>query len=194
MTALIAGLGNPGADYEATRHNVGFMVADELARRVGASFKVERKARALVATGRIGGIPQGVPAAIVKPMSFMNLSGGPVSSLAKFYSVPAEQVIVIHDELDIPFGSVKLKRGGGSAGHNGLKDITKALATPDYIRVRVGIGRPPGRQDAASFVLKSFSAVERKELDMLIVDAADAVEAVLLEGLTAAQQRLHSPS
>lgn len=193
MTALIAGLGNPGEEYAATRHNIGFMVADELARRMGASFKLERKARAMLATGRVGGIP-GIPTAVAKPMSYMNLSGGPVSSLAKFYSVKPADVIVVHDELDLPFGTVKLKLGGGSAGHNGLKDITKALGTPDYVRVRVGIGRPPGRQDAASFVLKPFSAAERKELDLLIVDAADAAEAVLLEGLTSAQQRLHSPN
>lgn len=193
MTALIVGLGNPGEEYAATRHNIGFMVADELARRMGASFKLERKARAMLATGRVGGIP-GIPTAVAKPMSYMNLSGGPVSSLAKFYSVKPADVIVVHDELDLPFGTVKLKLGGGSAGHNGLKDITKALGTPDYVRVRVGIGRPPGRQDAASFVLKPFSAAERKELDLLIVDAADAAEAVLLEGLTSAQQRLHSPN
>ena len=117
-----------------------------------------------------------------------------MSSLAKYQSVAAEDVIVIHDELDIPFGTVRLKRGGGSAGHNGLKDITKALGTPDYVRVRVGIGRPPGRMDAATFVLKPFSAAERKELDLLIVDAADAAEAVLELGLEAAQQRWHSPS
>ena len=195
MTALVVGLGNPGEEYAATRHNIGFVVADELARRGGAKFSVDKRARALVASTRIGGAgPRGTAAAVAKPMSFMNLSGGPVSALAKYYGVDPELVVVVHDELDLPFGTVRLKRGGGSAGHNGLKDITKALGTPDYVRVRVGIGRPPGSQDAATYVLKPFSAAERKELDMLIVEAADAVEAVLDEGLAAAQQRLHSPS
>lgn len=195
MTALVAGLGNPGPEYAETRHNIGFMVVEELARRASASFSVDRRSRALVATGRIGGFgPQGVPTALAKPMQFMNLSGGPVSALAKYYDVAAPDVIVIHDELDLDYGTLKLKRGGGSAGHNGLKDITKALGTPDYVRVRVGIGRPPGRQDAATYVLRPFSATERKDLDILIVEAADAVESVLLEGFTEAQQRLHSPS
>ena len=119
---------------------------------------------------------------LAKPMSYMNLSGGPVSSLAKYYGVPPAEVIVVHDELDLPLATVKLKRGGGSAGHNGLKDLTKALGGPDYIRVRVGIGRPPGSQDAASFVLKPFSAAERKEIDIVIAEAADAVEPMLLAG------------
>ncbi len=194
MTALIVGLGNPGEEYTATRHNVGFMVVEELARRAAAKFSVDRRARALVASVRLGGVgPQSVAAALAKPMSFMNLSGGPTSALAKYFAVPPGDVIVVHDELDLPYGTIRLKRGGGSAGHNGLKDITKALGTPDYVRVRVGIGRPPGGRDAVAHVLKPFSAAERKDLDLVIVEAADAVEAVVLEGLTAAQQRLHSP-
>lgn len=190
MSRIVVGLGNPGEEYAGTRHNVGQMVADELARRGGAALKPQSKTRTRNATVRIAG--EGVVVAV--PMSYMNLSGGPVSSLAKYQSVAAEDVVVIHDELDLPFGTVRLKRGGGSAGHNGLKDITKALGTPDYVRVRVGIGRPPGSMDAATFVLKPFSAAERKELDLLIVDAADAAEAVLELGLEAAQQRWHSPS
>lgn len=194
MTALIVGLGNPGEEYTATRHNIGFMVVEELARRAAAKFSVDRRARALVASVRLGGVgPQSVAAALAKPMSFMNLSGGPTSALAKYFAVPPGEVIVVHDELDLPYGTIRLKRGGGSAGHNGLKDITKALGTPDYVRVRVGIGRPPGGRDAVAHVLKPFSAAERKDLDLVIVEAADAVEAVVLEGLTAAQQRLHSP-
>lgn len=194
MTALIVGLGNPGEEYTATRHNVGFMVVEELARRAAAKFSVDRRARALVASVRLGGVgPQSVAAALAKPMSFMNLSGGPTSALAKYFAVPPGDVIVVHDELDLPYGTIRLKRGGGSAGHNGLKDITKALGTPDYVRVRVGIGRPPGGRDAVAHVLKPFSAAERKDLDLVIVEAADAVEAVVLEGLAAAQQRLHSP-
>ena len=195
MTALVVGLGNPGEEYAATRHNVGFLVVEELARRAGAKFSVDKRARALVASARIGGPgPQGVAAALAKPMSFMNLSGGPVSALSKYFAVVAEHVMVVHDELDLPYGTVRLKQGGGSAGHNGLKDITKALGTPEYVRVRVGIGRPPGSQDAATYVLKPFTTTERKELDLIVVEAADAVEALVLEGLAAAQQRLHSPS
>jgi len=190
VSRIVVGLGNPGQEYAGTRHNVGQMVADELARRGGAALKPQAKTRTRNAAVRIAGA--GVVVAV--PMSYMNVSGGPVSSLAKYQSVAPEDVVVIHDELDIPFGTVRIKRGGGSAGHNGLKDITKALGTPDYIRVRVGIGRPPGRMDAATFVLKPFSASERKELDLLIVDAADAVESVLEVGLEAAQQKWHSPS
>lgn len=190
MSAVVVGLGNPGQEYAGTRHNIGQMVVDELARRSGVALSSNRKTHTRAATARLAG--QAVVLAV--PMSYMNLSGGPVSSLAKYQSVEPTSVIVVHDELDIPFGTVKLKRGGGSAGHNGLKDITKALGTPDYIRVRVGIGRPPGRMDAATFVLKPFSAAERKELDMLIVDGADAVEAVLELGLEAAQQKWHSPA
>ncbi len=190
VSSIVVGLGNPGEEYAATRHNVGAMVAEELARRGSAALKPHSKTRTRAASVRIAG----EPVIVAVPMSYMNLSGGPVSSLAKYQSVAPGDVIVIHDELDIPFGTVKLKRGGGSAGHNGLKDITKALGTPDYVRVRVGIGRPPGRMDAASFVLKPFSSTERKELDLLIVDAADAVEAVLESGLEAAQQKWHSPS
>ena len=188
MTTIVVGLGNPGEEYAATRHNVGQMVAAELARRAGATLSVNKKTRNRVATARISG----QPVILAMPMSYMNLSGGPVSSLAAYHSVAPDQVLVIHDELDVPFGTVRLKLGGGSAGHNGLKDITKALGTPDYVRVRVGIGRPPGRMDAAAFVLKPFSSVERKELDLLISDAADAVEAVLEVGLATAQQRLHT--
>ena len=190
VSHIVIGLGNPGQEYAGTRHNVGQMVAEELARRGGVALKSHSKTRTRAASVRIGG----ESVAVAVPMSYMNVSGGPVSSLAKYQSVEPTAVIVIHDELDIPFGTVRLKRGGGSAGHNGLKDITKALGTPDYVRVRVGIGRPPGRMDAATFVLKPFSAAERKELDMLIVDAADAVETVLELGLEAAQQRWHSPA
>ncbi len=194
MTALVIGLGNPGEEYAATRHNAGFMVADELARRAGAKFSLDKKSRAMVTSLRMGGTgPHSIGLIVAKPLTYMNLSGGPTSALAKYYSVPATEIIVVHDELDLPFGTVKLKRGGGSAGHNGLKDLTKALGTPDYVRVRVGIGRPSGGQDAAAYVLKQFSSTERKELDLLISDGADAVEIILSEGLTAAQQRLHSP-
>ncbi|WP_297082499.1 aminoacyl-tRNA hydrolase [uncultured Demequina sp.] len=190
MTALVIGLGNPGDDYAATRHNVGQMVLEELATRGGGALSIHKKTRTRAATVRLAA----QPVVLGAPMSFMNVSGGPVSSLAKYHSVDPAAVIVIHDELDIPFGDVRLKRGGGSGGHNGLKDVTKALGTPDYVRVRVGIGRPPGRMEPAAFVLKPFGSTERAELPFLIDTAADAVEAVLADGLESAQQRFHTRS
>ncbi|MFF1384803.1 aminoacyl-tRNA hydrolase [Arthrobacter sp. NPDC058288] len=188
-TWLIVGLGNPGTEYSNNRHNVGQMVLDELARRVGGSFK-SHKARAQVLEGRLGiGGPRVV---LAKPMSYMNVSGGPVSALSKFYDIDPEHVVAVHDEIDIPFNTVKLKIGGGEGGHNGLRDISKALATKDYLRVRVGVGRPPGRMDTADFVLKDFATAEKKELPFLLDDAADAVETVVKDGLAAAQQKYHT--
>lgn len=189
-TWLVVGLGNPGAQYAGNRHNVGQMVLDELASRLGATFK-SHKTPSRVAEGFLR--PGGPKLVLAKPNSYMNTSGGPVSALAKFYDVPAERLIVVHDELDIPFDAVRLKQGGGHGGHNGLRDISKALG-PDFLRVRVGIGRPPGRQDAADFVLKDFSGTERQALPNLLSDAADAVEAIAEQGLVAAQQRFHAPS
>ncbi|UOQ88525.1 aminoacyl-tRNA hydrolase [Agromyces endophyticus] len=189
-TWLVVGLGNPGAQYAGNRHNVGQMVADELASRLSATFK-SHKTPSRVAEGFVR--PGGPKLVVAKPNSYMNTSGGPVSALVKFYGVPPERIIVVHDELDLPFDTVKLKQGGGHGGHNGLRDIAKSQG-PDFIRVRVGIGRPPGRQDPADFVLKDFSGTERQSLPNLISDAADAVEAVADDGLLAAQQRFHSPS
>ncbi|HEY1105831.1 MAG TPA: aminoacyl-tRNA hydrolase, partial [Agromyces sp.] len=156
----------------------------------GATFK-SHKTPSRVAEGFVR--PGGPKLVVAKPNSYMNTSGGPVSALVKFYGVPPERIIVVHDELDLPFDTVKLKQGGGHGGHNGLRDIAKSQG-PDFIRVRVGIGRPPGRQDPADFVLKDFSGTERQSLPNLISDAADAVEAVADDGLLAAQQRFHSPS
>jgi len=193
VTVLIVGLGNPGPEYAETRHNVGQMVVDELARRHRGSLSRNKKTNAVEATVRLGGAgPSGVSAALAKPLSYMNLSGGPVSSLVKYYSVEPDAIVVIHDELDVPFGAIRLKKGGGSAGHNGLKDISKALGTPDYVRVRVGVGRPPGSQAAADYVLKGFTGTERKELDLVIALAADAVEDFVAKGLAEAQQRFHT--
>lgn len=187
-TWLIVGLGNPGAQYQGNRHNVGQMVLDELAGRVGAGFK-SHKARAQVVEGRLGiGGPRVV---LAKPMTYMNVSGGPVSALANFYGISPDHVVAVHDEIDIPFNTVKLKIGGGEGGHNGLRDISKALATKDYLRVRVGVGRPPGRMDTADYVLRDFGTAEIKELPFLLDEAADAVELLLREGLTAAQQKFH---
>jgi peptidyl-tRNA hydrolase, PTH1 family len=187
-TWLIVGLGNPGSEYSRNRHNVGQMVLDELAARIGGNFKAH-KSRAQVLDGRLGiGGPRLV---LAKPATYMNVSGGPVSALARFYDVDPSRVVAVHDEIDIPFNTVKLKIGGGEGGHNGLRDISKALSTKDYLRVRVGVGRPPGRMDAADYVLRDFAPAEKKELPFLLDDAADAVELLVREGLTAAQQRFH---
>ena len=178
---LVVGLGNPGKEYAANRHNVGFMVADLLASRMGAKFGRSKRSHADVAEGRLGfGGPKLI---LAKPLTYMNLSGAPVSQLAQFFKVPLENVIAVHDELDVPFGQVRVKRGGGEGGHNGLRSMSKSLATKEYARVRFGIGRPPGRQDPADYVLSDFGAAERKELDFLVDRAADVVEAVIAEGV-----------
>jgi PTH1 family peptidyl-tRNA hydrolase len=186
---LVVGLGNPGPGYAGNRHNVGNMVVGELARRISSSFKTSRS-NALVAEGRLGDIRF----VLAKPLSFMNLSGGPTASLLKYYKLDVSRLIVVHDELDLPFDTVRLKIGGGSAGNNGIKDVTAALGTPEFIRVRVGIGRPPGRMDAAAYVLQNFSGTERDTLPNLISDASDAVELIAAEGLTAAQLKFHTAS
>ncbi|MGX1883210.1 aminoacyl-tRNA hydrolase [Streptomyces sp. NPDC055287] len=188
---LIVGLGNPGPDYAANRHNVGFMVADLLAERMRAKFKAH-KARAQVVEGRMG--PPG-PAnrrvVLAKPQSYMNLSGGPVTALRDFYKVPTANIVAVHDELDIDYGTLRVKLGGGDNGHNGLKSMTKSMG-PDYHRVRFGIGRPPGRMQVADFVLKDFSSAERKELGYFVDRAADAVECLVTEGLERAQTTYNS--
>jgi peptidyl-tRNA hydrolase, PTH1 family len=183
---VIAGLGNPGPEYAGHRHNAGYMVADLLAARMGARFKRDRSGAA-AASGRLAG----VPVTIGKPQSYMNRSGGPVAALRRFYQAPADRVLVIHDELDLPFGTIRLKLGGGDNGHNGLRSVTAALATRDYYRARLGIGRPPGRTDPAAFVLRDFSITEHKQLPELIERCADAVEALLQRGLAAAQNEFH---
>ncbi len=189
---LVVGLGNPGPGYAMNRHNVGFMVADLLAGRIGGSFKRAAKAQAQVLEGRLGPMgPGSRRVVLVKPMSYMNLSGGPVTALRDFYKVPTAHVVAVHDELDIDFGTLRLKLGGGDNGHNGLKSMTKAMGS-DYHRVRFGIGRPPGRMQVADFVLKDFSSVERKELDYLVDRAADAVECLVTEGLERAQSAYNS--
>jgi PTH1 family peptidyl-tRNA hydrolase len=184
---LVVGLGNPGPKYVANRHNIGFLVADELADRIGGRFK-SHKAGADVLEGRLAGRR----VALAKPRSYMNLSGGPVAGTARFYKVVAENVVVLHDELDLDFGDVRLKLGGGENGHNGLRSITKSLGTRDYLRVRFGIGRPPGRMDPADYVLRDFSATERKDLALDIDRCADATEALVAKGLEAAQNLFHA--
>lgn len=189
-TWLIVGLGNPGPRYESTRHNVGQLVADELAARRSESFRAHKAGARVIETWLR---PGGDKLVIAKLNSFMNVSGAPVAALARFYSVPAERIIVVHDELDIPFDTVKLKIGGGHGGHNGVRDIALAIGTADFPRVRVGIGRPVGRQDPADWVLSPFSKIERETLGILVSDAADAVELLVSDGLVAAQQKHHAP-
>lgn len=183
---LVVGLGNPGAEYAGNRHNVGAMVVDLLAGRVGAKFKAH-KSRNLVVEGRLSG--QRV--VLAKPTSYMNVSGGPVTALRDFYKAPADRIVVVHDELDIDYATLRLKLGGGDNGHNGLKSVTKSLG-PDYYRIRAGVGRPPGRMEVADFVLKDFSSTERKELDWFVDRAADAVESLISDGLERAQSTYNS--
>jgi PTH1 family peptidyl-tRNA hydrolase len=186
---LVVGLGNPGREYAANRHNVGFMVADLLASRVGGKFGRHKRAVAEVAEGRLGfGGPKLI---LVKPLTFMNLSGAPVVALAQFFKVPVDNVVAVHDELDLPYGQVRVKRGGGEGGHNGLRSMSKSLGSKEYARVRFGIGRPPGRQDPADYVLSDFSGAERKELAFLVDRTADVAEAVVLEGVEWAQNKYH---
>ncbi len=186
---LVVGLGNPGSSYAGNRHNVGAMVLDELAARAGVKLSPGKgkRARTLIGEGRLAGRR----VVLARPTSYMNESGGPVRGLLDYHSIPPTDLVVLHDELDIPFASVRLKRGGGEGGHNGLRSITRSTGTKDYLRVRVGIGRPPGRQDPADFVLKDFSATERKELELLVAEAADATEELLAQGLEAAQNVVH---
>lgn len=188
-TSLVVGLGNPGPQYAATRHNVGFMVVDLLAQRSGASFKRHRT-NAEIAETHLGA-PPAPRAVLAKPLSFMNASGGPTAGLATYFGVEPGQIIVVHDELDLPLGTVRLKMGGGDNGHNGLKSITKSLSTKDYLRVRIGIGRPPGRQDPADYVLKPFASAERAEIGVVLEETADAVEVLVREGLERAQNQVH---
>jgi peptidyl-tRNA hydrolase, PTH1 family len=189
---LVVGLGNPGPEYARNRHNVGFMIADLLAARLGARFSRHRKAVAEVAEARLGVGLDAPRVVLAKPMTYMNLSGGPVAGLAQFYKVPVERILAVHDELDIPYGQLRLKVGGGESGHNGLRSMSRSLGSKEYLRARFGIGRPPGRQDPADYVLSDFSAAERKDLEFFVDRAADAVEAVLARGLEWAQNAYHA--
>ena len=185
---LLVGLGNPGPSYAGNRHNAGFLALDLLADRMGSRFKAHR-GRADVVEGRLAGRR----VVLTKPKAYMNESGGPVASLRGFFKIPVERIIVVHDELDLPFGGLRLKRGGGDGGHNGLKSLSTSLGSKDYLRVRFGIGRPPGRQDPADYVLKDFSTIERRELPFLIDRTADAAEALLVQSLEQAQNAFHAP-
>jgi PTH1 family peptidyl-tRNA hydrolase len=185
---LVVGLGNPGPRYATTRHNLGFLVADILSDRIGSGFKVHKKSGAQVALGRLGGRS----IVLAKPRVYMNESGRQVGPLAKFYSVPPADVIIVHDELDVEFGRIRLKFGGGVAGHNGLRSVASALGTNDFQRVRVGIGRPPGRKSGATFVLENFTVAERPEVATICEQAADATELLVAQGLEPAQNTVHA--
>ncbi|MFN4001841.1 aminoacyl-tRNA hydrolase [Microcella sp.] len=189
-TWLVTGLGNPGPEYAGNRHNVGAMVLEHLAGRMGARFGRHRTTT-MLAEGRLS--PGGPKLVLARPLSYMNTSGGPISSAAAYFGIPPERVIVIHDDLDLPFETIKLKADGGHGGQNGVRDVIKALGTPDFVRVRVGIGRPPGRQDAADYVLRDFGSAEKTRLPFVLDDAADAVELIVEQGLLAAQQKVHAP-
>lgn len=190
-TWLVVGLGNPGPDYASHRHNVGQMAVSQLANDINATFK-SHKANALVAEGWVR--PGGPKIVIAKPNTFMNLSGGPVANLLKFYGIEPANLIVLHDELDLDFDVVRLKSNGGHGGHNGLRDIISAIGSNEFNRVRIGIGRPPGRLDAADFVLSGFNSTEREILPHVLAHATDAVETICDEGMLAAQQRFNSPA
>ena len=188
---LIIGLGNPGAEYEKTRHNIGAMLVASMAARVGAQLS-SHKTRSSIAEFKLG-FGGDAPSLIVATLRcYMNESGGPTKSLADFFKVPLDHIIIAHDELDIPFSAIRIKRGGGDNGHNGLKSITQSLGSPDYYRMRLGIGRPPGQQDPADFVLKPFNSGERSELETFIARAGDATECLIEKGLNEAQQRFNS--
>lgn len=190
---LVVGLGNPGEKYAGHRHNIGYLVTDELARRMGSPFKSHKTGRAEVVEGRLGAPGADSPRVVLaRPRSYMNEVGGPVKALATFYKVAPDRIIAIHDELDIAFGTLRTKLGGGDNGHNGLKSMRSSLGTGDFYRVRAGIGRPPGRQDVADFVLSDYAKVERKELPFQVDSAADAVESLITDGLEKTQQRFNS--
>jgi len=189
---LVVGLGNPGPTYAGTRHNVGYLVADELARRLGGSWRAHKTGRADAIEGRLGAPGTSAPRIVLaRPRCYMNESGGPVKALATFYKVRVEGIIAVHDELDIDFGTLRTKFGGGDNGHNGLKSMRSSLGTGDFYRVRAGIGRPPGRQSPADFVLSNYTAAERKELPFQVDSAADAVESLVTDGLELTQQRFN---
>ncbi len=190
---LVVGLGNPGVRYAGHRHNVGYRVVEVMAERMGGSLRPHKLGRADVLEGRLGmpGLP-GPRVVLGRARSYMNESGGPVAGLSRFYGIAADRLVVIHDELDLPFDRIRVKFGGGDNGHNGLRSLRASLGTGDFYRVRCGVGRPPGRQEVADYVLSDYSVAERVELPVQIADAADAVECLVTEGLAQAQQRFNS--
>lgn len=184
---LVVGLGNPGAEYAGTRHNIGFEVVDELARRMSASLRLHRRSRALTAEGRL----RNHRVVLAEPQTFMNRSGDAVAGLMSFYRIPAQRLVVVHDDLDLPLESLRLKTGGGAGGHNGLRSISASIGTVDYNRVRVGIDRPPGRMDPAAYVLRRFGSSQRAAVELAVQRASDAVESLIDEGLATAQNNFN---
>ena len=190
---LVVGLGNPGPTYASHRHNVGFLVVEELARRLDARFSTPRGMRAEVAEGRLGAPgTEAAKLALMKSRAFMNDTGSPVNKVLSYFKVAPDRMVAIHDELDIEPGQLRVKFGGGDNGHNGLRSIRATLGTGDFYRVRVGVGRPPGRQDPADYLLSSFSAAQRKDLAFEVDRAADAVESLIEVGLDQTQSRFNS--
>lgn len=191
MVWLVVGLGNPGPEYAATRHNIGQMVVEILADQNRARWTTH-KSRTDVAAYKIGVGSDAASVILAKSKSYMNESGGPIKALATFYKVEPANIIVIHDELDIPFDSIRVKLAGGDNGHNGLKSLTSSFGTSNFYRVRMGIGRPIGRQDPADFVLKQFAVAEKKALQDFLIHGAEAVESLITKGLEATQQNFNS--
>ena len=189
---LVVGLGNPGPEYSRHRHSVGFHILDLIAHRAGIGLRRHRRTMADVGEGRLGVGVDAPRLVLAKPMTYMNLSGGPVAGLANFYKIPPERIIIVHDELDLPYGVIRAKKGGGEGGNNGVRSVSRSLGTRDYLRVRFGIGRPPGRQDPADYVLSDFTAAERKELEFLVDRAADVAESIIGRGLEATQNLYHA--
>lgn len=190
---MVVGLGNPGPSYAGHRHNIGYLVTDELADRMGSRFRAHKSGRAEVVEGRLSAPgTDGPRVVLVRARGYMNESGGPVSQLAKFYKVAPERIIAVHDELDLPFDTMRIKLGGGDNGHNGLRSVRGSLGTGDFHRVRIGIGRPPGRQDVSDFVLSNYTAAERKDVPLQVTSAADAVESLVADGLERTQGRYNS--
>jgi peptidyl-tRNA hydrolase, PTH1 family len=188
---LVVGLGNPGAEYAGTRHNVGADAVRRLAAREHAELARNKRVRCEIVELRTLGASR-TPTVLAVPTTYMNLSGGPVQSAAAWFKVPPERIVVLHDELDLPPGAMKLKRGGGHAGHNGLKDVDRALGTRDYVRIRIGVGRPPGRMPGKDHVLRRPPPAERESIDVVLEEAADAVVQVIDEGLEPTQNRYHT--
>ncbi len=185
---LVVGLGNPGSKYEATRHNVGADAVRALAQRAGGSLKANKRVRCEIAEATI----EGERIVLAVPTSYMNRSGDPVQAASAWFKVPPQRLVVCHDELDLDVGALRVKRGGGNAGHRGLKDIDRALGTPDYLRVRIGVGRPPGRMPAKDHVLRRFPDAERDTIDRALDDAGEAALGLVVDGLEPTQNRFHA--
>ena len=185
---LVVGLGNPGPQYAATRHNIGAMAVESLVTAQGGGLSHHRRCRAELYEGRLGPLGHGATRIVAgRSRGYMNESGGPVACLMDFFKVPLDQLVVLHDELDLPLGGLRIKQGGGDNGHNGLRSLRRSLGSGDFHRIRLGVGRPPGRQDPADFVLRPFAASERTEVDLLLGDSVDATEVLVRQGLPEAQ-------